>query len=577
MAIVEEGKEFETCVVFGGRGFIGKPLVDRLLRLGNWIVRIADSFPTIQLEPSESLLSHALSSGRASYLHVDVRHKSNIITAIDGASVVFYMDARDSYTHDFYISYTIIVQGAKNIISACQECKVKRLLYNSSADVVLNSWQDIHGGDESLPYSSKFVNMVTDLKAQAEALVLVANDADGLLTCALRPSYVFGPGDNYLSSLLVGVAKSGWGKFIIGLGDNMTDFTYVENVAYAHICAEKALSSRGSHVCGKAFFITNLKPMKFKDFVSLVFQRLGYQRSIIKIPAMVTQYITLIIKWISSRMSNWSTENVPVFDIIELALCHRRFNCSAAQKYIGYSPVVSLEEGVALTAKSSHLTRESSFSSYSDTDEESKVHKLLGGGKVAEILLWRDEQRTFTCFLLLVFIHYWFFLAGRSFLSSLSQLLLMIAVALWGYSILPPTIYGISVPRISWSFFEISEVDMRNCFYNVAYMWNRVSHLARLLAQGEDWHIFLKAAIPLYVLKLVISDCLTFALGIALALAFTSFLIYEQYEDEIDSTANVIFSISKVAFTLLMRRLPLPPALLHSDSEIQSSRLNIKQ
>ncbi|XP_047264054.1 3beta-hydroxysteroid-dehydrogenase/decarboxylase isoform X3 [Capsicum annuum] len=488
----------ETCVVFGGRGFIGKSLVDRLLRVGNWIVRIADSIPTLQLEPSESLLSHALSSGRASYFHVDVRLKSNIIPAIDGASVVFYMDDRDSYVHNFYICYTIVVQGAKNIIAACQECKVKRLLYNSSADVVLDSWQDIHGGDESLPYSSKFVNMVTDLKAQAEALVLVANDTDGLITCALRPSYVFGPGDNYISSLLVNVAKSGWGKFIIGLGDNITDLTYVENVAHAHICAEKALSSRGSHVCGKAFFITNLKPMTFKDFVSLVFQRLGYQRSIIKIPARFTQYVTLIIKWTISRMSNWRAENVPVLYIIELALCHRRFNCSAAQKYIGYSPVVSLEEGVALTAKSTQLARESSFSSYSDTDEESKVHKLLGGGKVAEILLWRNEQRTFTCFLLLVFIHYWFFLSGRSFLSSLAQLLLMIAAALWGYSILPPTIYGIAVPRISWSFFEISEVDMRTCFYNVAYTWNRMSQLASLLARGEDWYIFLKVCVTLY-------------------------------------------------------------------------------
>ncbi|PHT86530.1 3beta-hydroxysteroid-dehydrogenase/decarboxylase isoform 3 [Capsicum annuum] len=567
----------ETCVVFGGRGFIGKSLVDRLLRVGNWIVRIADSIPTLQLEPSESLLSHALSSGRASYFHVDVRLKSNIIPAIDGASVVFYMDDRDSYVHNFYICYTIVVQGAKNIIAACQECKVKRLLYNSSADVVLDSWQDIHGGDESLPYSSKFVNMVTDLKAQAEALVLVANDTDGLITCALRPSYVFGPGDNYISSLLVNVAKSGWGKFIIGLGDNITDLTYVENVAHAHICAEKALSSRGSHVCGKAFFITNLKPMTFKDFVSLVFQRLGYQRSIIKIPARFTQYVTLIIKWTISRMSNWRAENVPVLYIIELALCHRRFNCSAAQKYIGYSPVVSLEEGVALTAKSTQLARESSFSSYSDTDEESKVHKLLGGGKVAEILLWRNEQRTFTCFLLLVFIHYWFFLSGRSFLSSLAQLLLMIAAALWGYSILPPTIYGIAVPRISWSFFEISEVDMRTCFYNVAYTWNRMSQLASLLARGEDWYIFLKAAVPLYFLKLIISDCMTFAIGIALAMAFTSFLIYEQYEDEVDSTANVIYSISKGAFTLLMRGLPLPLAVFHSDSEIPSSRLKIQQ
>lgn len=91
MAIVEEGKKFETCVVFGGRGFIGKPLVDRLLRLGNWIVRIVDSFPTIQLEPSESLLSHALSSGRASYVHVDVRHKSNIIAGTTSYNIFYRM------------------------------------------------------------------------------------------------------------------------------------------------------------------------------------------------------------------------------------------------------------------------------------------------------------------------------------------------------------------------------------------------------------------------------------------------------------------------------------------------------
>ncbi|PHT52640.1 hypothetical protein CQW23_07102 [Capsicum baccatum] len=118
---------------------------------------------------------------------------------------------------------------------------------------------------------------------------------------------------------------------------------------------------------------------------------------------------------------------------------------------------------------------------------------------------------------------------------------------------------------------------MRTCFYNVAYTWNRMSQLASLLARGEDWYIFLKAAVPLYFLKLIISDCMTFAIGIALAMAFTSFLIYEQYEDEVDSTANVIYSISKGAFTLLMRGLPLPLAVFHSDSEIPSSRLKIQQ
>ena len=35
-------------------------------------------------------------------------------------------------------------------------------------------------------------------------------------------------------------------QFLIGDGNNMYDFTYVENVAHAHICAERALASEGA-------------------------------------------------------------------------------------------------------------------------------------------------------------------------------------------------------------------------------------------------------------------------------------------------------------------------------------------
>lgn len=53
---------------------------------------------------------------------------------------------------------------------------------------------------------------MASLKAQAEALILSANDIDGLLTCALRPCNVFGPGDEKLIPFLVNVANSGWAK-----------------------------------------------------------------------------------------------------------------------------------------------------------------------------------------------------------------------------------------------------------------------------------------------------------------------------------------------------------------------------
>lgn len=51
-----------------------------------------------------------------------------------------------------YEHYCIHYSGTKNVISVCRESKVKRLIYNSSADVVFDGKHDICNGDESLTY-----------------------------------------------------------------------------------------------------------------------------------------------------------------------------------------------------------------------------------------------------------------------------------------------------------------------------------------------------------------------------------------------------------------------------------------
>lgn len=58
----------------------------------------------------------------------------------------------------------------------------------------------------------QYQDMLTDLRAQAEALILLANDVDGLLTCVLRPSNVFGPGDTQFVPFLVKGAGAAWTK-----------------------------------------------------------------------------------------------------------------------------------------------------------------------------------------------------------------------------------------------------------------------------------------------------------------------------------------------------------------------------
>jgi sterol-4alpha-carboxylate 3-dehydrogenase (decarboxylating) len=73
--------EEDWCVVTGGRGFAARHLVEMLIRLNTYCVRIADLGPTIELEPSEQLglLDQALHSGRAQYVSVDLRNKAQLL------------------------------------------------------------------------------------------------------------------------------------------------------------------------------------------------------------------------------------------------------------------------------------------------------------------------------------------------------------------------------------------------------------------------------------------------------------------------------------------------------------------
>ncbi|XP_012440979.1 3beta-hydroxysteroid-dehydrogenase/decarboxylase [Gossypium raimondii] len=554
-----DGSETRTCVVLGGRGFLGRSLVTRLLRLGGWIVRVADSSShSLQVDPSsasDSILFAALSSGQASFCHVDVRDTSQIIKVTEGADVVFYMERTDIDTHDFYNCYMIIVQGAKNVINSCQECKVRRLIYNSSADVVFDGSQDILIGDESFSCPGKFLDVLIDLKFQAEGLIRLANNIDGLVTCVLRPSNAFGPGDTWFVPLLVNLAKSGLGKFITGSGENMSDFTYAENVAHAHICAAETLDSRIVSVAGKAFFITNLEPMMFWEFVSLILEGLGYQRPFIKIPTWIVAYVLSLLQRIHEE-SHFRIDKYSPHYIVQLASCTTTFDCSEAQKHLGYSPIIYLEDGIKSTIESfSRLAKDSSFMRDNNFREQSKAVKLLGSGIVADVLLWREIKRTLLCFLILALLFYWFFLCGRTFTSSVAKLLLLVTVTLYGYGNLSSKIHAFAVKRISSSCFEITESTVKNSLRSVSYIWNRGIRHIKLLGKGEDWSKFFKVAVFLYFTKWVLSYSLAVFVGIAMVFAFTAFFVYEQYEPVIDGLGEVLFYGIMESKELLRRNL----------------------
>jgi hypothetical protein len=68
----------------------------------------------------------------------------------------------------FYVMSQLWSAGTKNVIDACIQLKVKRLIYTSSPSVVFDGVHGIFNGDESLAYTAKVLNSLTLLLLESQ-------------------------------------------------------------------------------------------------------------------------------------------------------------------------------------------------------------------------------------------------------------------------------------------------------------------------------------------------------------------------------------------------------------------------
>jgi sterol-4alpha-carboxylate 3-dehydrogenase (decarboxylating) len=76
------------------------------------------------------------------------------------------------------------------------------------------------------------------------------------------------------------------------------DWTYVENVAYAHVLAADKLVPGNDKVAGQAFFITNDEPAPFWDMAKYIWKNLDYPTPTVVVPYWLAYYLALLLDWI---------------------------------------------------------------------------------------------------------------------------------------------------------------------------------------------------------------------------------------------------------------------------------------
>ena len=170
-------------LVTGGGGFLGSGIARALLKEGNNVSII----------------------GRSRYPHLpstikvfqgDIRDYDFVNKSLKNIDTVFHAAAIPGIWGSTKEFFSINVQGTENIIKACRNNLVRKLIFTSSPSVVFGN-SNLEGVDESTPYPEKYLCDYPRTKAIAEKLILDAN-CSNLYTVAIRPHLIWGPGDPHL-------------------------------------------------------------------------------------------------------------------------------------------------------------------------------------------------------------------------------------------------------------------------------------------------------------------------------------------------------------------------------------------
>jgi len=246
-------------VVTGGAGFIGSHIVEELVRRSE-TVTVIDNFSTGKRENVKPFV------GTAEIIDADVSQAKNLAQILKGAEYVIHQAAIPSVPKsiiDPVKSHEANVNGTLQLLVACREAGVKRVVYASSSS--------LYGDSPTLPkHEGMMPNPLSPYGAQklfGETYCQVFTKSYGLETVSLRYFNVFGPRQDATSqysgvlALFIPAVLKGRRPTIYGDGQQSRDFTYVKNVVEANLLACKAPGVAGQFfnvACGDRITVNSM-------------------------------------------------------------------------------------------------------------------------------------------------------------------------------------------------------------------------------------------------------------------------------------------------------------------------------
>lgn len=319
-----------TILVTGATGFIGGSIARRLLGRGHNVIALVRS-PAAAAE---------LESAGVELRRGDITDAASVRAACEGAEAAVHCAALASDWAPWEKFVEMNTNGAKNVFEAALDAKLSRVVHFSTTDV-LGFRKDGKPVGDSAPLK-KTGFPYPDTKIEAEKIAFELHRTRGLPVVAIRPAWVYGPGDRTFIPEIVHAMRTRQMVFF-GNPRNIMTINYIDNLVDAVL-----LALEKENAVGRAYLVSDDAEISWARLTTVLANELGLTKPRITIPFPAAQAAATAAELIAKALKS---KKRPVMTRYALEVTGRnmRYDIGRIKSELGFEPRISTEEGLRRT------------------------------------------------------------------------------------------------------------------------------------------------------------------------------------------------------------------------------------
>lgn len=230
------------------------------------------------------------------------------------------------------------VEGTRQLLAAAQAAGVRRFVHIGT-EAALFAGRSLVGIDESAPYPEQQRFPYSASKAEAERLVLAADDIAGLRTVVVRPRLVWGPRDTSVGAAVERMAKDGSWVWIDG-GRARTSTCHVDNLTAG------VLAALAADVGGRTYFLADEGERTMRDFLGAMAAARGLQLPDRSVPAWAARVGAGLLDGVWRLLGRAAPPPLTPFEAAMMSATVT-VRTDRARQELGWRPIRTVEEGFA--------------------------------------------------------------------------------------------------------------------------------------------------------------------------------------------------------------------------------------